>query len=72
MLPQEGLDIEIARRKDSDWKWHLRIDSIGLYRWYLSGRIAMNIKGTSRMAAERALGRFIQRTLRGELEITLA
>jgi hypothetical protein len=44
MSPKEGLDLAIATLKDSDWNWHLRIGSIGVYRLYLSGRIAMNIK----------------------------
>ena len=70
--PKVGVDLAIAWLKGSEWKWHLRIDPIGVYRWYLSGRIAMNIKGTTRTAAESALAGFIERTLRGDLEITAA
>jgi hypothetical protein len=32
----------------------------------------MNIKGTTRTAAESALARFVERTMRGEPEITPA
>ena len=72
MLPDIGLDIAIAKAKHSDWEWHLRIDRIGIYRWYLNGRIPMNVKGTSRRAAELALTRFVDRNLRDELEIKAA
>jgi hypothetical protein len=59
-FPRVGADIAIGRVKYSDWKWYLRLDDIGLYRWYLSERAAMNIKGTSRSRAESALARFVQ------------
>jgi hypothetical protein len=72
MLPGPGFDIAIAKVKHSDWEWRLRIDQIGVYRWYLSGRIPMNVKGTSRKAAESALARFVDRTLRDELDIKAA
>ena len=67
-----GVEIATAKVKGSDWCWILRVDDIGLYRWYLGGWIAMNIRGTTRKSAESALARFVQRTLRRELEITAA
>jgi hypothetical protein len=72
MLPSQELDIAVAKVKHSDWEWRLRIDQIGIYRWYLSGRIPTKVKGTTRTAAESALARFVKRTLRDELEIKVA
>ena len=72
MSPKESSDIASAQLRGSDWRWSLRIDALGLYRWYLSGRVAMNIKSTTRKAAESALARFVNRTMRGDLEITAA
>ena len=70
--PIQSVDIAIGNLKGFDWRWILRVDAIGLYRWYLNGGVETKIKGTTREAAESALGRFVERTLRGELQITAA
>ena len=52
------------------WKWTLKRDELGLFRWYLDGHIATHVRGGSRQQAERALWRFVAGSLRGELRIT--
>jgi hypothetical protein len=52
------------------WKWTLKIDELGLFRWYLDGHIATYLRAGSREQAERALRRFVGGSLRGELQIT--
>jgi hypothetical protein len=52
------------------WKWTLRIDDLGLFRWYLDEHIATHLRAGSREQAERALRRFVTGSLRGELRIT--
>jgi hypothetical protein len=29
------------------WRWHLKIDSLGLFRWYLDGQIPTEIRGST-------------------------
>jgi hypothetical protein len=53
----------------SKWKWQLRVDELGLYRWYLDGTVETNIRGGTRAAAEHALRRFVAHSLHGRLTI---
>jgi len=54
----------------SKWKWELRVDDLGLYRWYLDGVAETNIRGATRRNAESALLRFVRHSLNGRLKIT--
>ena len=54
----------------SKWQWQLRIDELGLYRWYLDGVAETNIRGGTRDKAEYALRRFVGHSLNGDLKIT--
>ena len=54
----------------SKWQWQLRIDELGLYRWYLDGVAETNIRGGTRDNAEYALRRFVGHSLNGDLKIT--
>jgi len=54
----------------SKWTWQLRIDEIGLFRWYLDGVAETNIRGATRDNAEYALLRFVRHSLNGHLKIT--
>jgi|HubBroStandDraft_1064217.scaffolds.fasta_scaffold671570_1 hypothetical protein len=42
----------------SMWKWHLKIDELGLYRWYLDGKGRTELRGATRKSADNALRRF--------------
>jgi hypothetical protein len=52
------------------WSWILKVDSRGLFRWYLNGNIETHLRGCSAEQAESALRRFVERSLQGELQIT--
>jgi hypothetical protein len=51
------------------WKWHLKIDGVGLFRWYLQREIWTNLRGATRADAENKLRRFANECLSGELRI---
>jgi hypothetical protein len=51
------------------WTWQLKLDENGLYRWYLDGTAPTQLRGCTRTQAEFALRRFVEHSLRGELEI---
>jgi hypothetical protein len=53
-----------------NWKWDLRLDERGLFRWYMDGVVATHLRGCSRELAESALRRFVATSLKGELRIT--
>jgi hypothetical protein len=55
--------------RDQSWKWHLKIDSLGLYRWYFNGDSPTGLRGTTRQQADRALRRFVEHSIRGELKV---
>jgi hypothetical protein len=54
----------------STWMWHLKIDHLGLFRWYMDGNIQTNLRGSTREHADTALRRFVEQSLGGELQIT--
>ena len=54
----------------SSWKWELKVDDKGLYRWYLGGGIETHLRGATYAQAETSLRRFVERSLRGQLQIT--
>jgi hypothetical protein len=51
------------------WKWELKRDSMGLYRWYLDGDVWTTLRGATRGQAESMLQRFVGHCLRGNLII---
>jgi len=54
----------------SSWRWDLRIDDRGLFRWYLDGVVATHLRGCSREHAEAVLRRFVSQSLKGDLRVT--
>ena len=54
---------------DDTWRWHLKIDPVGLYRWYLDDDGPTELRGTTRQQADHVLRRFVERSIRGELRI---
>jgi hypothetical protein len=71
MLGNQDTALAVASLESAlTWNWHLKIDEIGLYRWYLNGDIGTNLRGTTQERAESALRRFVERALSGELHIT--
>jgi len=62
--------IAVALVEGSSWNWELRVDAVGLFRWYLNGTIETNLRGTTLELAESAVRRFVDNSLRGELRIT--
>jgi len=61
---------EASIESASTWKWELKIDHCGLFRWYLDGMIDTNLRGATTSQAENALRRFVKAALRGDLQIT--
>lgn len=53
-------------RDGSMWKWHLKIDELGLYRWYLDGKGRTELRGATRKTADNALRRFTKKSFRIE------
>ena len=51
------------------WTWQLKLDDHGLYRWYLDGTTPTQLRGATFAQAETALRRFVDHSLRGELQI---
>jgi len=64
------LDLLATASVGESWRWDLRIDSLGLFRWYLDGSIETNLRATTMSQAKSALRGFVERTLCGELTIT--
>ena len=54
---------------DDTWRWHLKIDPVGLYRWYLDGDAPTGLRGATRQQADHALRRFVECSIRGELRM---
>jgi|SRR5215472_7219751 len=70
MTTSQTLPLAIASLQSTiSWTWQLKIDEAGLYRWYLDGAMRTQLRGCTRTQAEDALRRFVQHSLRGELEI---
>ena len=70
MTTSQPLPLAVASVKSAiNWIWQLRIDENGLYRWYLDGTTPMQLRGCTRSQAESALRRFVEQSLRGDLEI---
>jgi hypothetical protein len=65
-----GRAIAIALVEGSTWTWELKVDDLGLFRWYFNGRIHTNLRGCSLAQAESELRRFVDNSLRGELKVT--
>ena len=51
------------------WRWFLKLDSAGLYRWYLERETWTNLRATTREDAESRLRRFAAESLSGTLVI---
>jgi hypothetical protein len=68
-LTRSGTDVLALAFLDGaeDWRWYLKIDPVGLYRWYLQGDIWTNLGGVTPLDAENNLRRFVRHSLRGEL-----
>jgi hypothetical protein len=66
---EEGA-IAVARVDFSTRNWILKVDHIGLFRWYLDGAVETNLRGCTVVQAESALRRFVDDSLRVELKIT--
>ena len=70
MTTSQPVPLAVATLQSSiTWTWQLRIDDTGLYRWYLDGTNPTHLRGCTRTQAETALRRFVEHSLRGELEI---
>jgi hypothetical protein len=70
MTTSQPLPLAVASLKSAiSWTWQLKIDETGLYRWYLDGAMRTQLRGCTRTLAEAALRRFVEDSLRGELEI---
>jgi len=69
MSTQEATYVAEATLKDGNWTWLLRVDDVGLYRWYLRGDKETHIRASTQAGAEAALQRYVKRTFRGELVI---
>jgi hypothetical protein len=54
---------------DDGWTWYLKIDSAGLYRWYMADNASTGLRGVTRRQADNALRRFIEHSIRGKLKI---
>jgi len=66
----QSLPLAMASLKSAiNWIWQLKIDETGLFRWYLDGAIPTQLRGCTRTQAETALRRFVDQSLRGDLEI---
>jgi hypothetical protein len=52
----------------SVWKWQLKIDELGLYRWYLDGTGRTELRGPTRKTADNALRRFAKKSFSIEPE----
>ena len=72
MNPSTDHPIAIADLSGSKWMWHLRIDEIGLYRWYMNGEVATHLRGCTRILAESALHRFVTNSLKGDDGLRIA
>jgi hypothetical protein len=70
MLTTAPAVIAIASVENSTWNWELKVDHCGLFRWYLDGTIATNLRGCTLQQAESAVRRFANDALRGDLTIT--
>jgi hypothetical protein len=46
----------------SVWRWQLKIDELGLYRWYLDGTGRTELRGATRKSADNALKRFTKKS----------
>ena len=57
-------------RDGSMWKWQLKIDELGLYRWYLDGKGRTELRGATRKTADNALKRFTTKSFRIEPQFT--
>ena len=64
------LPIASASIENSSWKWELRLDEKGLYRWYLNGTVETHLRGCTTEQAVASLRRFVEKSLRGELQLT--
>ena len=70
MTITEPLTLAVATLKSAiTWTWSLRMDEYDFYRWYLDGVTATELRGCTAAQAEAALRRFVEHSLRGELEI---
>lgn len=70
MTTSQPLPLAVASLKSAiNWTWQLRLDENGLYRWYLDGATRTELRGCTRAQAEFALRRFVEQSLRGDLEI---
>ena len=70
MTTSQPLPLALATLKSAiSWTWQLKIDETGLYRWYLDGAMRTQLRGCTRTQAETALRRFVEQSLRGDLEI---
>jgi len=70
MTTSQSLPLAVASLTSAiNWTWQLRLDENGLYRWYLDGAMRTQLRGCTRAQAEHALRRFVENSLRGDLEI---
>ena len=70
MTISQSLPLAVALVKSTlNWTWQLRIDDNGFYRWYLDGAAATELRGCTRSQADFALRRFVEQSLRCDLEI---
>ncbi len=69
MLTRQHGAIAVAVVESSTWRWELKVDHRGLFRWYLDGTIETNLLGCTVDLAESALRRFVDNSLRGELKV---
>ena len=70
MLTTQQREVAVALVEGSTWSWALKVDSQGLFRWYLNGTVETNLRGCTLHHAESLLRRFVDSSLRGELKIT--
>jgi hypothetical protein len=70
MLTMQERAVAVAVVESSTWNWELKVDAYGLFRWYLNGTIETNLRGASLDHAVSSLRRFVDGSLRGELNVT--
>ena len=51
------------------WAWNLKVDPVGLYRWYTADNAPTGLRGVSRYQADAALRRFVADSFRARLTI---
>jgi hypothetical protein len=68
-IQNQPIAFAFVESTSGSWKWHLKVDSRGLYRWYKDGVIETDLRGVTQQQAEKSLYQFVLHSMRGELQI---